>query len=109
MMQRNPCSGCKYYFGDYIANRCCNYIFVEGHRRPCPPGDGCTAKVIGPAPFHTWGRCARTLHKREPVMKLCARCGDAFYTNRSDKLYCCDACQERAKSARAYQRKKDRQ
>ena len=39
------CHDCKYFYGhsDYVA--CCNYIFVTGKRRPCPPGDGCTVKV----------------------------------------------------------------
>ena len=23
----------------------CNYLFVTGKRRPCPPGDECTVKV----------------------------------------------------------------
>lgn len=38
------CKGCKYWFGDYEYNQCCNYIFIKGHRRPCPPGEKCTVK-----------------------------------------------------------------
>lgn len=40
------CEGCRYKgtlngYGGY-----CTYIFVEGHSRPCPPGKGCTVKVL---------------------------------------------------------------
>ena len=41
------CKGCVYWGGDYENNYCCNYIFIEGHRRPCPPGKGCTEKTLG--------------------------------------------------------------
>ena len=37
------CIGCAYWFCDNNVNSC-NYIFVEGHRRPCPPGKDCTEK-----------------------------------------------------------------
>ena len=30
------------YFG--LSTRTCDYILIEGHRRPCPPGDGCTVR-----------------------------------------------------------------
>ena len=41
------CKGCVYWFGAYESNEVCNYIFCKGHSRPCPPGKGCTEKVIG--------------------------------------------------------------
>jgi hypothetical protein len=41
------CKGCVYWGGDYLNNYCCNYIFCEGHSRPCPPGKDCTEKVVG--------------------------------------------------------------
>ena len=41
---QHPCTGCRYFHGDYFYNRCCNYIFVTGHRRPSPPGAECTAR-----------------------------------------------------------------
>ena len=41
------CKGCVYWGGDYDNNYCCNYIFIEGHSRPCPAGKDCTEKVIG--------------------------------------------------------------
>ena len=39
------CEGCKYYHM-VSSGTCkyCNYIFVEHHKRPCPPGKGCTVR-----------------------------------------------------------------
>lgn len=39
-----PCKGCVYlgYIGGELG--CCNYIFMKGHSRPCPPGKECTVK-----------------------------------------------------------------
>lgn len=37
------CKGCI-YFGWVARFGCCNYIFMEDKRRPCPPGKGCTVK-----------------------------------------------------------------
>ena len=37
------CKGCIYF----TAGRCCDYIGIVGHRRPCPPGPGCTVKTTG--------------------------------------------------------------
>ena len=39
------CTGCRYWDGNSGCH-CCNYIFIEGHRRPCPPGKGCTVKKL---------------------------------------------------------------
>lgn len=36
------CDGCIYFIGEY--HKCCNYIFVKGERRPCPPGKDCTVR-----------------------------------------------------------------
>ena len=41
------CKDCVYWGGDYVNNACCNYIFCEGHSRPCPPGKDCTVKIKG--------------------------------------------------------------
>lgn len=45
-MSKDYCKGCVYrtYAG---GEPICGYILVERHRRPCPPGEGCTAKVVG--------------------------------------------------------------
>ena len=40
----HPCDGCLHFYGAYKNNRCCNYMFDTGHRRPCPGGAGCTVK-----------------------------------------------------------------
>ena len=37
------CKGCIYF----TAARCCDYIGIAGHRRPCPPGPECTVKTTG--------------------------------------------------------------
>lgn len=42
-MQRN-CKDCRYYQKSFP---CCDYIDIEGHRRPCKAGDDCTVKEVG--------------------------------------------------------------
>ena len=42
---KHPCEGCRYFHGDYLYNRCCNYIFVTGHRRPCKAGENCSVRA----------------------------------------------------------------
>lgn len=40
------CKGCDYAVllsGEW----CCDYLSVTGHRRPCPPGEGCTVRKEG--------------------------------------------------------------
>ena len=45
-MAKNNCDNCFYYRRTYSGGlRYCAYLFVTGHRRPCPPGDGCTVKI----------------------------------------------------------------
>lgn len=38
------CAGCIYFGWANSYLGCCNYIFMEDKRRPCPPGKGCTVK-----------------------------------------------------------------
>lgn len=39
------CKGCVYWgCRHYVGNSCCNYIFIEGHSRGCPPGKDCTKR-----------------------------------------------------------------
>lgn len=57
MVKPNPCAGCRHFRGRFVINRCCNYIFDMGHRRPCPPGSLCTVRQ--PLP--------RLPHKEPPV------------------------------------------
>lgn len=44
-MAKNNCDNCVYYKKINDCERYCSYIFVENHRRPCPPGDECTVKI----------------------------------------------------------------
>lgn len=37
------CVGCFYYRGDKV--KTCNYLFITGNMRPCPPGKGCTVRI----------------------------------------------------------------
>lgn len=45
-MSQNACKGCVYY-GRAGAEPICEYILMEQRRRPCPPGEGCTVKIVG--------------------------------------------------------------
>lgn len=40
----HPCEGCVHFYGAYRYNRCCNYLFDTGNRRPCPAGEECTVR-----------------------------------------------------------------
>jgi len=42
MEEARSCSNCG-YAGTCGADRCCDYILIERHCRPCPAGDGCAA------------------------------------------------------------------
>jgi len=48
-MKGSPCRGCRYYvlLDNRRGRRVCYYIVMEGHRRPCPPGAGCTVRLEG--------------------------------------------------------------
>lgn len=35
------CRGCFYFGGENYMNATCNYLFIVGHSRGCPPGVGC--------------------------------------------------------------------
>lgn len=38
------CRGCIYFGGENYMNASCNYLFIVGHSRGCPPGAGCTVR-----------------------------------------------------------------
>lgn len=42
--KKHPCRGCRYLRGRFVGYETCDYIFIEGHRRPCPPGEDCTVQ-----------------------------------------------------------------
>ena len=37
------CKGCA-YAAQLSGAWCCDYLQIVGHRRPCPPGEGCTVR-----------------------------------------------------------------
>ena len=41
------CKGCGHYRGGN-GTYCCEYLLDVGHRRPCPPGEGCTEHTKHP-------------------------------------------------------------
>lgn len=41
----HPCRGCHYWKGRSDDVKTCNYYLWTDHRRPCPPGEGCTVRV----------------------------------------------------------------
>lgn len=52
-VENNPaCEGCMYYalLGQGNSQKACHYILIHKHSRPCDPGAGCTAKVLGEYP-----------------------------------------------------------
>ena len=42
--ERHPCYGCKYSCSGSGWLIYCEYLFITGHRRPCPGGKDCTVK-----------------------------------------------------------------
>ena len=42
--KKHPCYGCKYSCHGTGFAIYCEYIFITGHRRPCPGGKDCTVK-----------------------------------------------------------------
>ena len=43
-MVTDYCRGCIYLGTFHAYEKCCDYILMTKRRRPCPSGDGCTAK-----------------------------------------------------------------
>ena len=113
MIRVHPCAGCRFFFGEYEHNRCCNYIFIMDRRRPCPVGEGCTVKEIIPEGKISYRRYAKDAIYADAVqqrliVKKCARCGTEFYTRKETKIYCSEACRNSAKERRRYLREKER-
>ena len=49
------CDGCEYYTKVGVSTTyVCDYILVEGHKRPCPPGEKCTVKSVKARRKPTW-------------------------------------------------------
>lgn len=45
--ERNKyCSDCFYYKAVWASDyKCCHYLLITDHKRPCDPGEGCTVKI----------------------------------------------------------------
>ena len=43
-VMQEACRGCAYFGGENYMNATCNYVFIVGHSRGCPPGEGCTQR-----------------------------------------------------------------
>lgn len=48
------CKGGCIHAGKIYDLPCCNYIFNEGHPRPCPPGKDCTVYEKGKKSHTRW-------------------------------------------------------
>ena len=108
MVSLHPCSGCKFFYGEYEVNRCCNYIFVVGKRRPCPPGEFCTVKETIAEGLVSYRRSAQEKAVSVKMEKTCFLCGKEFYTTNIKRRYCCDLCKERARRYRRRTKKEER-
>ncbi len=109
--KKHPCYGCIYLSLVAGEHPCCNYIFMENKRRPCPPGEGCTVKITdkGVKKRKTKERRALSVEqqkrkserdrlyrekKRASRRKLCRYCGKEFTPTPENYHFCCDACKK---------------
>lgn len=105
------CNGCVYR-GIVQGNvPCCNYIFMEDKRRPCPPGAGCTMKMTNrDAQRKAAGDRKRKALERAKEARakkrlarvhtvVCPICGKTFETDRVQARYCSKECAKAAHNA----------
>lgn len=105
------CNGCIYKGLVQGHVPCCNYIFMEDKRRPCPPGEGCTVKMTN----REAQRKAAEERKRKALERakearakkrlarvhtvVCPICGKSFETDRVQARYCSKECAKVAHKA----------
>ena len=70
------CAKCV-YTGRFSEDYLCNYLAMEGHRRGCRAGKGCTKRKLIPAENSSFGE------------RICEKCG-AAYTGGKKSHYCPD-------------------
>ncbi len=105
------CYDCRYFGGKAENAWCCNYIFIAGQRRPCPPGDGCTVKLPGPRKVPTY-RHGASVAPPAPVKKektetaVCPICKRVFVKGGKGRTYCGAACTEDARLLRQLKKNK---
>lgn len=120
-MKKHPCEGCI-YLSKVDCMPCCNYIFMENKRRPCPPGEGCTVKVTDKEVKKRKTKERRALSveqvqrkkerdrlywekRKADRRKACRRCGKEFHPTMENHSFCSDEC--RAAQALDNRRKAD--
>lgn len=109
MSKANPCNGCIYQGQLYGDLTYCSYIFNVGKPRPCPGGEGCTAKTTNKELKEKkkaerknqaieqkkakaeYNRAYREKKKAEKI-KACRRCGKLFVPSAEQRCYCSVAC-----------------
>lgn len=99
------CKGCAYLGYAGSGMMCCDYIFKEERRRPCPPGKDCTVKISRKEKELL--DVQREKERRRVVMAVCQWCGAEFVQNsHGSKKYCCKKCNNAANGAKKRQRRK---
>lgn len=94
------CDGCIYVRRVGVAGRSCAYLDVEGKRRPCLAGKGCTVKTTSRmAPEQRRQNRLRYLEERREKQRqarmrtvICPICGLEFKTTDTRKKYCSQKC-----------------
>ena len=84
---RRYCAKCIYR-GRYTAGYLCNYICMTGERRGCPPGVGCTRKLLA-SQFETTSK-----------IRICERCGVNTVENKYARF--CNSCRLELRRMAAY-------
>lgn len=110
MSSVHPCAGCVYASSAHNIPMC-NYIFIAGKRRPCPPGTGCTVKITDKKVKKRKAKERRALSveqqkrkaerdrqyrekKKASTRKLCRYCGKEFAPTPENHHFCCEECRE---------------
>ena len=81
MEDKAYCAKCV-YTGRFSEDYLCNYLAIEGHRRGCRAGKGCTKRKLIPAAEAKVGE------------RICERCGAAYTGGK--KSHYCPACRAEA-------------
>lgn len=78
------CKGCI-YLGEQVKS--CDYFLITGKRRPCPPGEGCTAKHCGKKghtrPFEMRAHSTR-FHRMVPATERDPRILELYEAGKTD-------------------------
>ena len=105
------CDGCIYQGYVQGTIRCCRYLFVVGHIRPCQAGEGCTVKNTKIRSKNEMialrKEQARERKEKENEARLvtlvCQSCGEEFQTADTRKRYCSKNCSNNGRKM-AYKR-----